>query len=167
MSLLDATIVSVFPFNIVEKKPGLVPPEFHLPAAEKGSFEILHVGLCGTFLFIDSDRGSVKTTEFADTVAESVVRDFITAMLGYEGDHCSPGIFWVPGKLTKAEIIKDHQEKLERADKGQYNWFVRIVRIADDAWNKGKSHAQINDMQRYAAKSLDLKRDWLIEYVSI
>ena len=167
MSLLDATVISVFPFKIIERKPGLVPPEFHFPAAAKGDFVIMHIGLCGAYLFIDSDRGSVKITEFADTVAESIVRDFTTSMLGYDGPNCSPGIFWVPGKLTKDEIILNYHEKMAEVDKGQYNWFVNIIRMADDAWNKGKSHAQINDMQRYAAKHLNLKRDWVIEYVSI
>lgn len=167
MSTLEATIISVFPFDIREAKPGLIPPEFFIPAAAPNDFSILHVGLCETYIYLDSNRGSLAMKEFADIIAESVVRDFITAQFEYKGEHCKPGLMWIPKKLSKEQITKDYQPELKALRDAQRQWFIQLVKIADDSWNRVKKHSEISDIQRRASKELGLKREWVIDYVSI
>lgn len=167
MPSLDATIVSIFPFDIREAKPGMIPPEFFIPAAAKGDISILHVGLCKAYIYLDYERGSIPMTEFADIVAQSVVRDFNTAQLEFRGEYCKPGLMFLPGKYTKEQVLKDFAKEVEELKKAQYNWFIQLVKVADDSWNRTKRHSEISDIQRRAVKELNLTREWVVEYVSI
>lgn len=161
---VDATVVSLFPFKIVEKKPAMIPPEFVIPAAAKDDFVILNVGICNTYIYMDAERGSMPFPEFAGTVADSIVNDFIMAQLEYRDDNCKPGLFWVPGKHTKEDIKKNFAAELAAAKAAQINWFKRLVYVADDSWNRVKKHSEISDVQREAVRQLNIKRDWLIDY---
>lgn len=167
IKVLEATVISVVPFPIKEAKPGMIPPEFYIPAAEEGSISTLGVGLCQCYIYLDADRGSIPFTEFAGTVAKSIVNDYCNAQLEYRGDHCKPGLFWVPKKVTKEQALKEYASEIAQARRAQREWFIRLVRNADDSWNRVKKHSEISDIQRLACKLLNVKRDWLIEYEAI
>jgi hypothetical protein len=40
-------------------------------------------------------------------------------------------------------------------------WYIKLVKMADDSWQKFKLHQMITDQQVHAAKALKLKKAWL------
>lgn len=166
LRVTDATVISVYPFEVKAAKPGMVPPEFTIPAAPKDDISILNVPFCDVYIYIDSDRGQMAMKEFAGTVARSIVQDYVTSQFCYNGENCQPGLFWVPGRYTKEEIKELFAEEIKKARNAQQEWFKRLVMDADDSWNKTKRHSNISEMQRVAVRQLGIKRDWVIDYVS-
>ena len=158
----NATIVSVFPLTIEERKPGLVPGYYKIPAAKKGDFEILVIGPAKFPVYMDETRGSLKVPVMAEEVARSIVEDYIPTHLGY-GDGVGPGLFWVPGALDKNKVKIIHSDKLKLAEQSQLLWFRELVKIGDDLWSTLHKHIAISDIQRIAATSLGLEREWIIK----
>jgi hypothetical protein len=157
---MEATVVSLMPCAIVEKKPGLIPDTYFLPKAEKGDFQSIVVTDTRFPVYIDNDRGTMWIPALGETVAESIVRDYSNAQLGIE-DGAKPGLFWIPGEHTKSNISKNHQAELSAGKDMQTRWFKRLVRLADDDWNRFHQHRMISDIQRYAAEFLGSDREWL------
>lgn len=159
-----ATIVSLFPFDVFEKKP-LIPSIYRVKAStEEGKPEILVVEEGRFYVYLDEYRGSMTIRTPALTIAESVVRDFLDGQFVLDGD-ARPALWTVPGEWTVAEILsdKEQKERITEESKKQLNWFKRLVVIADDEWGKFKQHRMISDMQRVAGKRLKLNRDWMVE----
>src|SRR5687768_2347899 len=94
----DATIVSVFPLEVTEQKPGLNPQEFVIPAAAPNDISILHVGICHNIVYISDERGTMPVPELGSVVADAVVNDFLKGQLEYQAGRAHPGIFWVSGR---------------------------------------------------------------------
>lgn len=158
-----ATIVSMYPADIMEFKPGLVPNNFRIKGARVDDFEILVVGDARFPVYLDGDRGSIWVTTPALVLAQSIVSDFIKAQHGFEVDSCHPGMFFVPGERTKLEIKQKFEPMLVEAKEKQVNWFKRLIFLADDDWAKYHRHLTITDTQRFAAKYLKITREWSIE----
>lgn len=159
------TLVSMVPFPIREEKPGLVPSVVHIPAAEKDNFVVVHVKPCFYPMYIDEARGSFNVPVPPDQLAKSIIDDFVNAQLGVDRhpEHpASPGMFFVVGKLTKEQIKKEYPDAVQEALNTQKEWFRRLVQSADDDWQRYRQHKTISDLQRHAAKSLGLERDWLV-----
>lgn len=157
-----ATIVSLFPLEINEQKPGLNPGRYTIPAAKKGDFEILVIGSAKFPVYMDEHRGSLKVPLTADEVAKSIVDDFVPTHLGY-GAGAGAGLFWVPGKFTKEQIKGQFKDKLAEAEIIQNKWFGELVKIADDSWGSLHRHQAISDLQRIAAERLGMEREWMIK----
>jgi hypothetical protein len=158
------TVVSIVPFPIVEAKPGLYPGYFRIHAAKADDFEFIVVERSVHHVYLDSDRGSLTVQVPSDEVARSIAEDYARAQLAYTQGIAEPGIFWIPGEYTdKKAIVAIAKDKLAQVREMQKNWFMRLVAIADDEWNKYHSHKSISDLQRFAAKSLGLDREWNIQ----
>jgi hypothetical protein len=163
-----STLVSVCPFPINETKPGLQPERFQLPAVKNFETDcvVLHVTNASFFVYIDMDRGSMKVNVPSEELAQSIVRDLITAQIAInlsDDAPATPGLFWVPGKISKEEIVKNHSVILKQARDAQRNWFNNLVKMADDDWSKYRQHKTISDTQRHALRALGLTRDWDID----
>lgn len=155
-----ATIVSVCPFPIRETKAGMYPSSFVIEAAEEGGIAILHVGDGWYSVRLDEDRPPLKVTCPAEQVAQSVINDYAQAQLGYTSDS-GPGLFAVWDHLNAEQIMKLHENELEKAISRQVKWFRSLVMQANDEWAKFHQHRMITDTQRYAAKFLKLTHDWV------
>lgn len=156
-----ATIVSIFPLEVKEFKP-FTEGYFRIPPAEKGEVQAVIVKTNSFSVYIDEHRGALKVPVTADEVARSVVEDYISTHLGYSED-AKPGLFWVPGAFTKDQIKAQFKDKLAQAEKLQINWFVELVRLADDSWGVYHKHNAISDLMRIAAERLGLQREWMIK----
>lgn len=157
-----STIVSVIPFPLIETKPGIYPGKFEIAAAKPNDFEILVIGNSVYHVEIDENR-TITVPAVSEQIAESIIEDYVIAQIAFSREEdVAPGIFWVPGENTKKDIITKFNEKLEYAKQRQIRWFRELVKIADDDWEKTRKHRAISDMQRYAAKSLELDRPWII-----
>jgi methionyl-tRNA synthetase len=114
-----------------------------------------------------------------EQVAKDVVNCYNHALVGFEHEVAVPGFFWVEGAyeddpLDKGEggmtavekLKKDHYKTLLEAEKKMVEWFRRLVRMADDDWAVLPQHQQISDIQRTAAKYVNVERPWLATDVS-
>ena len=160
-----ATVISICPFPIHEFKPGLFPATFSIPAVPEGGVETLIVGnriivrqrvpVIGNILEIPVP---------AVQVAKSIVDDRLTGqLLIKEGSR--PGLFWVPGEYNNKEAAEHFAPQIADARMIQKQWFLDLVIMADDDWNKTHQHRFISDLQRYACRILGLNRPWSTETV--
>lgn len=162
---LKSTLVSLVPFSISEFKPGLIPGQFDIPASVNGEPQCLVIGESIYYVWIDPERGNLRITDPSYKVAKSICDDYNSAQIEASLE-AYPALFWVLGVYTAEEIKKKFPEKIEEARAKQWNWFVQLVKLADDDWEKTRQHYSISDMQRYAAKAIDpsnsRQRPWLL-----
>lgn len=167
-----ATVISVCPFQVTAHKPGLSPGHFVLDACKDYSKPVvLHIKSSTFPVYLDADRGAMRVNCSAWDVARSIAEDYITSSLGVTDD-ARPGIIFVAGTVFAHKLGLEEAAALERARQHQRNWFMNLISIADDEWQKTHRHAAISDMQRVAlneinrlreaAKQDSLKREWLI-----
>lgn len=181
MAILEATIVSTFQRDLVHKIPGVYPGDYLIPAAAQGDISVCRVPL--SHFYIDSGEDTPKFPVIQDPakVAESIINDLYRAWIE-TGLDTGPGLFWIngwvpgwiDGTLTeeqaknnisnlnkyKEEIKKKYPEQVALAKKKQENWARRLVKKADDDWNKWRSHRSISDIHLWAAQFLGLNREY-------
>jgi hypothetical protein len=159
------TVVSLFPLPIDERKPGIYPGNFKIAASKNGELEILHVSPSHYWVNFYDERPPLKVMTPAEEIAASIVNDFSRNILGFDIEsEAWPGLFWIEGHLSKAEILKNHADKLAKAKASQLRWFENLVKLADDAWvASNKQHKAISTLQRLAARALGVEREWAIE----
>lgn len=156
-----ATIVSLVPFPINEFKPQMDPEYIRIPAAEPNSFVVFHV-TDSSFPYYVGEGKSINIPEPAHRFAQAIVDDYRSAQIGLS-EGAAPGIFFLEGRYTK-EMIKKDEALLSFvlvAKQQQIKWFENLVRLADDDWAKTRQHSLISDLQRHAARALNISRDWL------
>jgi hypothetical protein len=96
------------------------------------------------------------------TVAKSAVEDYTLNVLG-TGPESRPGVFWLPEKYTVAEIKAKFAEDLKEADRLQRNWFSTLVTMADNDFTRTGNTRAVSDLQKFAARYLNLERPWLLD----
>jgi hypothetical protein len=162
-----STLVSIVPFPIREFKPGLFPGTFHIePCFDENNPVCIPIGESFHFVYIDAERGNLRVLDPSYDVCRAIVSDYNSAQLE-SGPTRHPGLFWLPGEWT-AELIRKDKEasaKLEEIKKIQAEWFISLVRLGDDDWERSRQHQTISDTQRYAARSIDptnkQNRQWI------
>lgn len=157
-----ATLVSLFPLPIFEKKP-LIPSIYQIPAAkEELEPQVLVVGEGRFHVYLDEFRGVMTIKTPALTIAESIVRDFMDSQYMASED-ARPAVWFLPGEWTIDDVVnEDSRLMIEHAR--QLEWFKRLIVIADDEWAKFHQHRMITEVQKVAATRLRLNREWAIEY---
>jgi hypothetical protein len=156
------TVVSVLPYKLDENKP-VSRGSFQMPAVARGDVAVLLVDLYYTRNFyVDHDRGNIDLVVPPEEVAASIANDHIRATI-HTTEGARPGIFYVRGNFTSAEIRTKFPAELKKAMTEQDNWFKRLVKVADDTWQRYRRHNMISDQHRDAARSLGLKREWADE----
>lgn len=148
MSLIS-TVVSFVPFDITEWKPGLFPGRFNIKASDMKTPQLLQVGTCNHFVYLDESRGNLPVRNPSDIVANSIVNDYKEGQLGIE-ETALPALFWVPREITVEEVL-ENKINVARVLIHQKQWMTNIAMIADDDWRKYQKHNVISDFQRKAA----------------
>jgi ribosomal protein L37AE/L43A len=171
--LAKVTIVSTLPFILTERKPGQVPGYYEIARAEdKESVGITHLGDSWFPEFIPMTESKVpprKTEIPAERVAEGLVSDYIGASLEVSFDPLengairAPGIFWLNGIKEAPTVLALEKAKVAQARKNTIAWFWALTKAADDTWVKFHQHVMITDIQRIAAKYLNLEREWNVD----
>lgn len=159
-----STVVSLLPVAFNERKPGIYPGLFDIEPAPKNGFEILIVGNSVAHVYMDESRGSMTIIQESETVARSLVEDYINSCIAVDKlNECYPGLFWLEGVFDRADIVGKHADKLAKAKESQNRWFHALVKMADDDWSQNRSHKSITGIQRHAATALEDfigKREW-------
>lgn len=161
----DATIISMLPYPLEEKRPSLVAMRYEIPAAEENDFVVVHIADTEAMHYV-GEGNVLRRTVSGEQVAGSLVNDHINASYGIK-ENAFPALKTLPGKHSKEFIQKNFAKELEELRKIQKNWFAEQVKLADDAWNNprnGRRAQAISDLQRLACKSLGLNREWQIAY---
>lgn len=158
---LKATIISLFPLEIAEHKPGLYPGYYVIPAAPMGEFSFLIVGDAVYYQETKNDIMTSVKTSF-HVMADSIVNDFKGSHIGRIPDVAEPGVFWVPGSYTKGQIQMTFPDMLIEYEQRQLNWFKELVKIADDTYSRTQRHTSVSALQRLAAQRLAIQRPWVV-----
>jgi len=160
MNPQGATIISICPFPIDEFKPGIIPSTFHVDAAPEGDIAILNIGINVTSrMRVPVVGNTIDMNIPAMDIARAIVEDRLTGQLYYRPD-AKPGIFYVSGTYSKEEAKATFSKELKDAEVLQKNWFIHLVKLADDDWAKSKQHRYISDLQRHAAKAIGVTKEW-------
>lgn len=159
------TIVSMLPFELNEDKPHMLPSSYRIPAAVNGKYGIAHIEegihyIPNPLIEEGKPGSSIKQTTMPDEMARSVVEDYVTAQVSL-GENASPGIFFVPGRLTLKEVRENYPELISHYEELQKNWFRNLCALADADWSKNHNLLSVSDLQRAAAKSLGIVKDWV------
>lgn len=159
------TVVSLIPMELNEEKPHMLPSVFNIPAAKQDDISILHVKEGIHYIanpLIDEGKpgSSFKQITIPAEMARSICEDYKIANIGL-GLNAEPGLFWVPGKYTAAQIKKEFPKRIATAREKQNNWFRNLVAQADADWQKNHNMLAVSDLQRHAARQLGIQKDWV------
>jgi hypothetical protein len=168
MNPLDkATVVSIYPKEILEIKHTIEPGKFLVP---KGSFEhpgILVVGPSSWWRDIDDSQPLLEIPQSSIQIADSIVKDYCNGLLGCNMGEAMPGIFYIPGEHNRQSLNKSYAHELENAKKRQSNFFSALVRLADSLWARSNGNPlAISEDMRMAARELNLtnNKDWMKDF---
>lgn len=162
--VFTSTVISLVPFEINEKKPGLYPGFFQIEESDTVTPKLLHVKESKHFVYLDSSRGHLPVKDSSALVADSICNDFISGQLDL-ADNARPALLWVPGSITFKEIEKYHSFKLELARRSQRQWMINRCKTADDDWKRYNKHNVVSDHQRKFANLLGYKASehpWMV-----
>lgn len=159
------TVVSLLPIALHEEKHHLLPAVFDVPKAEMGKMAILHVKEAIFYIpnpLIDEGKpgSSIRQTVSPMEVARSICQDYCCAHIGL-GEDAQPGLFWVEGKLTASQVEEFYPEQLATAKRQQVNWYKNIIAMADTDWEKNRNMLAVSDLQREAARALNVQKEWV------
>jgi len=159
-----ATLISVVPFLINEHKP-LFPGVFFIPGVKNvGDINVLVVdGDPIHYVYVNEHMGSLKMVAPVEDVCAAVVSDYIRSCICVD-DEARPGFGWCDGEISVEMLKKEplYTKIVLPLMQQQNRWFKNLVAMADDDWSKYHQHRAISDVQRHAAKSLGLDREWII-----
>jgi hypothetical protein len=166
---MPATIASYLPYELGEYKPGLTPGYYVIrPGDGKLKFSTTVIPE-GAYHQINPDPLAemkdvhwVKIPVLALELAQSIIMDYSTALLAAQPPDAMPGLLAVPGEYDEKTMATKFPHQLKATREMQTQWFRNLVEIADDTWAKTKSPLGIADLQRHAAESLEIKREWLL-----
>tara|TARA_R110000868_G_scaffold16913_7_gene74963 strand:- start:264 stop:944 length:681 start_codon:yes stop_codon:yes gene_type:complete len=156
------TVVSLLPYSLLETKPHMIPFTFMIPAADPNyGFSVLHVEEGLHFIPNPFDeKMNYRQVTSPHEMARSIVEDYSGALIAL-GEGAGPGLFWVEGKHTLESIKKRYAKKLAEAQVKQERWFMNLVNMADADWEKNHNILTVSDVQRHAARYLNIKKAWV------
>lgn len=165
-----STVVSILPYPLWEKKPGLVPGDFRIPYTPNGDFTLFNVERCQHSVYLDENRPRLVVPDPSDLVARSIVEDHKVAMICYEHGAAEPGLGWVWGEYLndlngKRAFAATHSDLLKSLVELQTEWYKRLLLMADDDWARYRQHKFITNLQRTAATVLgQTDREWMLQH---
>lgn len=165
----QTTIVNTLPIILRERKPGLVPSYFEVPAAPKGGISTLVIEDAFYLMLIpmaDDKVPPVRVPVVSENVARSIIEDYLGANVAVDmtvmddGRQAIPGVFALPGDLSAAFVTAKHADLVKKHIGNTRAWFERLVKMGDDEWFSTHQHRGITDTQRVAVNFLGLEREW-------
>ena len=159
-----ATIVSIYPREIDEKKATLTPNRWIIPAGSFSKPSVSIIGPSSWWREIDEDQPLLEIPVSSVLIAESICRDWMNGIVACDMSESMPGIFYVPGELSIKQIQSEYGKALETARRRQENWYTALIKLADSMWARANGNPlAISDDMRMAAKELGIEatKDWM------
>ena len=157
---MSVTLVSVSPRKIFEEKPHIRPSMYRVDAAPTDDIAILVIEDAIDYVYAGEGK-HIDRIVLASEVAKSIIASHCGSQL-VTNPNAQPGLFYVDGKLNKAEIKTKFKAEIDEAKKRQRSWFINIVKDADDLWQRFRQHRVISQLHRDACNYLNMKREWNI-----
>lgn len=157
-----STLVSFSRRDIFEEIPGLACAFYSIPAHEDASRPSLLT--VGDSYYYKPDIEGNQDHVFVPSaqIANGVVTMHITSQLGFRQD-AHPAIFAIEDvEVDEKTLFDKYKKEVNAALAKQKNWFLHLVRMADDDWQIAQRHNMISDIQRTAARALGLERPYLL-----
>lgn len=163
-----ATIVSIFPKEIDEKKETIQPGRFIIPPGSREKPGTLVVGPSSWWREIDEHQPLLEIQTAAVVVARSVVDDYCNGLFAVS-QGAKPGLLYFAGELNQSKILSEHASILNDAAVNQRRWYSNLVRSADALWARSNGNpAAINEDMRMAARELGISdKDWLKNFKAV
>jgi hypothetical protein len=159
---MSATLVSYYPLEFREFVPFLYPSEYIIPPSNGKDPQILVIE--DGFYIVDNrnveNAPGMRIEVPAERIAYSLINDFRLSS-AHATETAYPAIFYVPEKVDVPTLLKKYNGLIQESLQAQKNWFRRLVQVADDNWQRYRMHRMITDLERLAAKTLGLDREWL------
>lgn len=164
-----ATVCSIFPFDVEERKYTLDPGKFVIPAGSMQMPVCVPVGPSSWWREIDPEQPLLEIPVASILIADSIVRDYCNGLIGCNMGDSMPGLFFLPGEITVLRLKTEFKGILETAEIKQKKWFSALVDLADIAWARTQGNPlSINEMMKKAAIELGQEdREWLKSYHSV
>jgi hypothetical protein len=165
------TVVSCLPFAVYKRLAHVNPGFHHIPEVKDvfNDCAILHIGPATCHWYAGNDLGPngdgwISRPMLSREIAESVVNDEIRSCINITIGHAQPAIMYFNGRLEKPEVVLSKQIDLRRIREMQKLWFIELVRQADIDYAQIKSPGCVSELQRKAAKALNLRnKPWDID----
>ncbi len=156
------SVINFTPFMFREDKPGQSPDSYIIPPSRDDDKVpgVLTVGNAFSRLYMPLQDHEFHVPVAAEALANDLVRSLLDAMIECERGVAEPAIFYVPGDIAPLEVKSKFPEEVRSALNKQNVWCIRLVKKADDEWQKYRQHKFITDTQRWACKKLNFKREW-------
>jgi hypothetical protein len=150
-----ATIVSIYPKTIDEKKETLFPGRWVIPAGRYDAPSVTVIGTSSWWRDIDLEQPLLEIPVSAVQIAQSIIVDYCNGFLACNMADLMPGFFFIPGELTLAQVKKDYSMKLAEAKFKQDAWFAMLIKIANSLWARSNGNPLVIwDEMRMAAREL-------------
>lgn len=158
-----ATIFSIYPREVIDDTKITIQPNiFIIPAGTYDNPGRLIVEPASWWRDIDPEQPLLEIPVPSIQLADSIVRDKVSHRLGASIGEAQPGLFYLPGEITVAELKSKYQLLLDKANARQLNWYQSLVKMADALWARTNGNPlSIDDSMRLAAKEMHLERPWL------
>ena len=161
-----STIISIYPKEIVEIKYTIQPGKFVVPPGTLDKPGILTVGPSSWWRDIDEDQPLLEIPVSSIQIAESIIKDYTNGLLGCNMADARPGLIYVVGEHSQADILKNYKPELEKAELYQRNWFAALVKLGDALWARSQGNPMaISEDMRFAAIQLALNdKPWIKDF---
>lgn len=160
---MSSTLVSLYPREFDEFRASIYPSKYWMPPSDGKIPQTLIIK--NSFYFIEnltgSDRPAIKMNVPAEDMAASLIYDFKNSAIETDPD-AYPAVFFIPEPMSTNTVIEKYQKEMASALLSQRNWFGKLVKRADDDWEKYHQHRMIGDIHRSAANFLGFDREWLL-----
>jgi hypothetical protein len=159
------TVVSIYPFEVVETKPTLQPGEFIIPPGSYDKPSIVVFGPSSWWREIDEDQPLLEIPVSSIQVADSIIKDYCNGILGCDMSSAMPGLFYVPGEHNLESVQKNYKKELDAALARQRNWYSALIKLADSLWARSQGNPlAISDSMRVAAREMNQQKDWMKDF---
>jgi hypothetical protein len=166
-----STIISIYPKEIHEVKHTIQPGRFRIAAGSVKAPAILVVGSSSWWREIDEEQPLLEIPNSSVQVADAIVKDYCNGLVACNMGNAMPGIFFIPGEITLAELFIEAKYKIaiKSAEVKQNQWYQNLVKLGDIGWARSNGNPLcISDDMRMAAKELQLSnKDWMRDFAAI
>lgn len=163
-----STIVSIFPIAIDERKDTLFPGRFELKAGSLANPATCVVKPASWFRDVDPDQQLIEVPTPSNLIAQSVVQDYCNGIPECDMQELRPGLFWVLGEYDGEGVKKKYPHELEKANKRQNAWYLKLVERADADWARSNGNPRaISAHAKLAAQMLGLEKEWLKDAIKV
>lgn len=164
-----STIVSIYPFEVIETKHTLAPLQWKIPGGSYENPSVAIIGPASWFLQPDVEKPPVEISENSKRMAKSVIDDWCSGLLECSLGSAQPGLFFLPGAFTVAQIKSQHKADLDAARDKQRAWYEKLVTKADSLWSQHNGNPiVISELMKHAAQELGFKdKEWLRNFETI